>query len=352
MKEFNMSNQVLIVDHDENATILAALRFYQEKGQGDPCNRSDYIHDLATNGGDVLSSLDDEGIDDLCMRSDLRAAPGPLVTLLREPIEMWPQFDGDHEVDGSDAVEWLGDYRRRLQAMLTELGPLDVTQAQAEDHTSQSKTVTRTIDGANPALAMAMKIATLSAWFEFHPLLNDQYKFTVEAENELVLLNDADAAYALIQEGGSSAELYIHSHPTRAEAEADRLDCKDNGCYRTSSIIELPPVVAMLGEHFYGVATALIDAANYLDFPEDAKWDETDTAAAAAQGWGISIEDGEHLLVSNGESEKFADDVDAVGYVKHRAREGDALASKAIRYLLAKTSPDVHEFGLADVVST
>ena len=49
------------------ATILAALRFYQENGQGDPDNRSDAIHEVATGGGDVIS-LDAAGIDDLCER--------------------------------------------------------------------------------------------------------------------------------------------------------------------------------------------------------------------------------------------------------------------------------------------
>ena len=35
----------------------------QQGGQGDPANRSDDIHDIATNGGEVMSSLDDAGID-------------------------------------------------------------------------------------------------------------------------------------------------------------------------------------------------------------------------------------------------------------------------------------------------
>lgn len=48
-------------------TILAALRFYQEEGMGDPDNRSDAIHDIATDGG-IEVSLDDAGIDDLCDR--------------------------------------------------------------------------------------------------------------------------------------------------------------------------------------------------------------------------------------------------------------------------------------------
>ena len=31
----------------------------------DPVNRSDCMHELATNGGEVLSSLDDEALDEL-----------------------------------------------------------------------------------------------------------------------------------------------------------------------------------------------------------------------------------------------------------------------------------------------
>ncbi|GAB0154619.1 hypothetical protein [Marinobacterium sp. BA1] len=46
-------------------TLLAALRFYQEAGMGDPCNRSDHIHALATDDNND-TSLDDEGIDELC----------------------------------------------------------------------------------------------------------------------------------------------------------------------------------------------------------------------------------------------------------------------------------------------
>jgi hypothetical protein len=46
---------------------LAALRFYQQEGQGEPDNREDDIHDIATDG-DRDISLDDDGIDDLCDR--------------------------------------------------------------------------------------------------------------------------------------------------------------------------------------------------------------------------------------------------------------------------------------------
>jgi hypothetical protein len=64
------------VSHDEHATILAALRYYQEQGMGEPDNRSNAIHEIATASytdhkgeeHEVLSSLDDEWIDKLCER--------------------------------------------------------------------------------------------------------------------------------------------------------------------------------------------------------------------------------------------------------------------------------------------
>lgn len=60
-----MSLTTLQINDQQQATILAALRFYQQKGQGDPYNRSEEIHLIATNDDDVIS-LDDTGIDELC----------------------------------------------------------------------------------------------------------------------------------------------------------------------------------------------------------------------------------------------------------------------------------------------
>ncbi len=54
-------------------TILAALRFYQAQGMGDPANRADDIHDIATNGDEDIS-LDAAGIDQLCEDINTNAA--------------------------------------------------------------------------------------------------------------------------------------------------------------------------------------------------------------------------------------------------------------------------------------
>lgn len=48
-------------------TVLAAMRYYQMRGLGDPASRPLDIHEIATNG-DTEISLDAEGIDELCER--------------------------------------------------------------------------------------------------------------------------------------------------------------------------------------------------------------------------------------------------------------------------------------------
>lgn len=57
------------VTEDELNTILAALRFYQAAGMGEPENRPDWLHDIASpDGSGTTTSLDAEGIDGLCER--------------------------------------------------------------------------------------------------------------------------------------------------------------------------------------------------------------------------------------------------------------------------------------------
>lgn len=61
-------SHVLVNGSAEHATVLAALRYYELQGQGEPHNRSDEIHRLATRDGEVMSSLDDSGIRELRTR--------------------------------------------------------------------------------------------------------------------------------------------------------------------------------------------------------------------------------------------------------------------------------------------
>lgn len=54
-----------VLSAEELATILAALRYYQQQGLGDPLSRPDEIHWIATNN-DTITSLAAEDIDRLC----------------------------------------------------------------------------------------------------------------------------------------------------------------------------------------------------------------------------------------------------------------------------------------------
>lgn len=58
---------LLKVDDQEFSTMLAALRYYQEHGQGDPDNRSDAIHAIAIDN-EFETSMDAGEIDQLCER--------------------------------------------------------------------------------------------------------------------------------------------------------------------------------------------------------------------------------------------------------------------------------------------
>lgn len=57
----------LSMDATDKATILAALSHYLAEGQGEPCNRSDEIHQIAVADDEVIS-MDDQGIKDLIAR--------------------------------------------------------------------------------------------------------------------------------------------------------------------------------------------------------------------------------------------------------------------------------------------
>lgn len=72
------------------------------------------------------------------------------------------------------------------------------------------------------------------------------------------------AVYVLIQEGGSSSELYVHSHDTLADADADRESCASNGAYRTSPAFPVPGALAQT-PGFYEALAAALDATNDLN---------------------------------------------------------------------------------------
>lgn len=105
-----MSQIILAVDSAEHATLLAALRYYQQHDQGEPSNRSDDIHDIATDG-DVQISLDAAGIDVLCEKINLCSPvrcviglEGGLITGVTANVEL--EFTVlDYDTEGCDDDE-------------------------------------------------------------------------------------------------------------------------------------------------------------------------------------------------------------------------------------------------------
>jgi hypothetical protein len=77
---------------------------------------------------------------------------------------------------------------------------------------------------------------------------------------------DDTPVFVLIQEGGTSFELYIHAHTTREEAEDDRVSCETNGAYRTSDILEVPSRLADQ-PGFYELAEQLVCSVAKLASP-------------------------------------------------------------------------------------
>jgi len=95
-----MQSTLIICTKEDRNTILAALRFYQEKGMGEPVNRSDAIHDIATNGDEDIS-YDDGDIDDLCER--VNSAQQPQFVEPFEPAPLYVEaFTSHHHPD----VRW------------------------------------------------------------------------------------------------------------------------------------------------------------------------------------------------------------------------------------------------------
>jgi hypothetical protein len=82
-----------------------------------------------------------------------------------------------------------------------------------------------------------------------------------------------DTVYLIVQEGGSSSELYVHAWDTRKDAEQDRIDCASDGAYRTSKVVEAPADLVNHPE-FYSVVEDLLRASRDLECVDE--WEDDD----------------------------------------------------------------------------
>lgn len=79
-EEKTLTTALYRLTDEQHATVLAALRYYQQNGLGEPANRPIQIHEIATNADEVIS-LNDEGIDQLCEQLNIEySQPAQKVT--------------------------------------------------------------------------------------------------------------------------------------------------------------------------------------------------------------------------------------------------------------------------------
>lgn len=81
---------------------------------------------------------------------------------------------------------------------------------------------------------------------------------------QAALQAQTEKVYCLVQEGGSSKELYLLVHATCEKAQAVRVSCAREGAYRTSSIVEVPRSLAH-ADGFYDAVEALVLASHALE---------------------------------------------------------------------------------------
>jgi len=102
----------LSITGQEFCTILAALRYYQAQGLGDPDNRPLNIHEIATDCGELLSSLDDEGIDELAERINCEdACSDPWVE-----DDDYPFSDWRYQVNNGDTTQGYKQWAKNRRA--------------------------------------------------------------------------------------------------------------------------------------------------------------------------------------------------------------------------------------------
>lgn len=100
-----------------------------------------------------------------------------------------------------------------------------------------------------------------------------------DPEDALSELDDTPAAdapapeteptgYLVVQEGGSSTEIYTHGFNTEADADAYRASCSNDGSYRTSEPIAVP--LSLMDHPAFGqVAEQIAAGAINVDYPEE-----------------------------------------------------------------------------------
>jgi len=112
---------------------------------------------------------------------------------------------------------------------------------------------------SSQALAMVVRLAATGTPFAFNKT-DRGFEVMVAPKDADVMKQQPRSSYMLVQQGGSSSEVYLHAHETEADAEVDRIDCAENGSYETSPIVEVPAPLVELGETFYETVQGILQA--------------------------------------------------------------------------------------------
>jgi len=81
---------------------------------------------------------------------------------------------------------------------------------------------------------------------------------------------EGDPIQAYVQEGGSSAEIYLHLFDSEADAKAGRVDCA-SGAYNTSAITAVPRSLAQHPQFHQAVESILQSSLDMASFDAEAE---------------------------------------------------------------------------------
>lgn len=114
-----MSNTIHVFTDEEQATVLAALRFWQRAGHGASSTPPEW--DIATNEGTV-EPLDEPAIDDLCERINTSEDEFGILPALESFEDLFAaRIENEEEMPGADTVEMVSECWPKVKAALEAL---------------------------------------------------------------------------------------------------------------------------------------------------------------------------------------------------------------------------------------
>ena len=143
-------------------------------------------------------------------------------------------------------------------------GRRSLSEPESEDMTKSQIAAPATAPTGLPAdllQLMQLVLDRLAAGAKFDDVVDET---GITARVTETIQAQARPAFLIIQEGGSSAELFVHVHSSQEEAEDDRIRCAEDA-YRTSSVVEVSGALAAHGELFYGALEELLVAAQEIE---------------------------------------------------------------------------------------